>query len=180
MSLCRSIVFYRLGLFFPYDYRVSLFSCLVAPRFSSVPSLSSVNSTNNVKTTRRKTGAPQVISMTARLLDGGDAGVCGVLTSGGTESIVLAAKAHRDFYREVTFRSNSNVRFGDVYYPDVLWVDCGLVGEQTNLFSSSPEQAGVFVFCHARLSPCLNPDDSRKERNVLPCRMSLSYCGALV
>ncbi|CAM9766769.1 unnamed protein product, partial [Ectocarpus sp. 13 AM-2016] len=42
----------------------------------------------------------EVISMTARLLDGGDAGVCGVLTSGGTESIVLAAKAHRDFYRE--------------------------------------------------------------------------------
>lgn len=39
--------------------------------------------------------------MTARLLDGGDDGVCGVLTSGGTESIVLAAKAHRDFYREV-------------------------------------------------------------------------------
>lgn len=40
--------------------------------------------------------------MTARLLDGGDAGVCGVLTSGGTESIILAAKAHRDFYRQVT------------------------------------------------------------------------------
>lgn len=39
--------------------------------------------------------------MTARLLDGGDDGVCGVLTSGGTESIVLAAKAHREFYREV-------------------------------------------------------------------------------
>ncbi|CAN0119796.1 unnamed protein product [Pylaiella littoralis] len=42
----------------------------------------------------------EVISMTARLLDGGDDGVCGVLTSGGTESIILAAKAHRDFYRE--------------------------------------------------------------------------------
>ncbi|CAM9320036.1 unnamed protein product, partial [Hapterophycus canaliculatus] len=42
----------------------------------------------------------EVISMTARLLDGGDAGVCGVLTSGGTESIVLAVKAHRDFYGE--------------------------------------------------------------------------------
>lgn len=39
--------------------------------------------------------------MTARLLDGGDDAVCGVLTSGGTESIVLAAKAHRDYYREV-------------------------------------------------------------------------------
>ncbi|CAM9967188.1 unnamed protein product [Scytosiphon promiscuus] len=42
----------------------------------------------------------EVISMTARLLDAGDPGVCGVLTSGGTESIVLAAKAHRDFYGE--------------------------------------------------------------------------------
>lgn len=39
--------------------------------------------------------------MTARLLDGGNEGVCGVLTSGGTESIILAAKAHRDFFREV-------------------------------------------------------------------------------
>lgn len=43
----------------------------------------------------------QVISMTARLLDGGDGSVCGIITSGGTESIVLATKAHRDFYREV-------------------------------------------------------------------------------
>lgn len=42
----------------------------------------------------------EVISMTARLLDGGNEGVCGVLTSGGTESIILAAKAHRDFFRE--------------------------------------------------------------------------------
>ncbi|KAJ1446813.1 pyridoxal phosphate-dependent transferase [Pelagophyceae sp. CCMP2097] len=38
----------------------------------------------------------EVISMTARLLDGGDADVCGALASGGTESIVLAAKAARD------------------------------------------------------------------------------------
>lgn len=45
--------------------------------------------------------APQVISMTARLLDGGNPEVCGMMTSGGTESIVLAAKAHRDFYRQV-------------------------------------------------------------------------------
>lgn len=43
----------------------------------------------------------QVISMTARLLDGGDDGVCGVLTSGGTESIILTVRAHRDFHRQV-------------------------------------------------------------------------------
>lgn len=42
--------------------------------------------------------------MTARLLDGGDDDVCGILTSGGTESIVLATKAHRDFYGQVTPR----------------------------------------------------------------------------
>lgn len=42
----------------------------------------------------------EVISMTARLLDGDDDGVCGVLTSGGTESIILAARAHRDFHRQ--------------------------------------------------------------------------------
>lgn len=42
----------------------------------------------------------KVISMTARLLDGGDPGVCGILTSGGTESIILATKAHRDYFRE--------------------------------------------------------------------------------
>ncbi|CAM9576987.1 unnamed protein product, partial [Discosporangium mesarthrocarpum] len=40
----------------------------------------------------------EVVSMTARLLDGGNEHVCGALTSGGTESIVLAAKAHRDYY----------------------------------------------------------------------------------
>ena len=39
--------------------------------------------------------------MTARLLDGGDTGVCGVLTSGGTESIIVIARAHRNFFREV-------------------------------------------------------------------------------
>jgi len=38
--------------------------------------------------------------MTAKLLDGGDEGVCGCTTSGGTESIILAIKAHRDYYRQ--------------------------------------------------------------------------------
>ena len=33
------------------------------------------------------------------MMRGGDDGVCGALTSGGTESIVLAAKSHRDKYR---------------------------------------------------------------------------------
>lgn len=39
----------------------------------------------------------EIVSMTARLVDGGDRGVCGTLTSGGTESIILATKAHRDW-----------------------------------------------------------------------------------
>lgn len=38
--------------------------------------------------------------MTAKLLDGGTEGVCGCTTSGGTESIILAIKAHRDYYRQ--------------------------------------------------------------------------------
>ena len=42
----------------------------------------------------------EVISMTAGLVNGGHQSVCGVLASGGTESIVLAAKAHRDWFRK--------------------------------------------------------------------------------
>ena len=40
----------------------------------------------------------EVISMTAALVSGGCDTVCGCTTSGGTESIILAIKAHRDFY----------------------------------------------------------------------------------
>ena len=40
----------------------------------------------------------EVISMTCNLLNGGKEDVCGTMTSGGTESIVLATKAHRDWY----------------------------------------------------------------------------------
>lgn len=43
----------------------------------------------------------EVISWVANLMRGGDPDVCGSLTSGGTESIVLAAKAHRDRARSV-------------------------------------------------------------------------------
>ncbi|KAG5181431.1 pyridoxal phosphate-dependent transferase [Tribonema minus] len=42
----------------------------------------------------------ELISMTARLLDGGDANVCGSLSSGGTESIILATKSHLQYYRQ--------------------------------------------------------------------------------
>ncbi|TDH65715.1 hypothetical protein CCR75_001366 [Bremia lactucae] len=42
----------------------------------------------------------EVIAMTASLLNGGHPEVCGTLTSGGTESIFLAAKAHRAYYRQ--------------------------------------------------------------------------------
>ncbi|RHY16014.1 hypothetical protein DYB32_010689 [Aphanomyces invadans] len=41
----------------------------------------------------------EVISMTASFLSGGNTEVCGALTSGGTESIVLATKTHRDWFR---------------------------------------------------------------------------------
>lgn len=41
----------------------------------------------------------EVVSMTANLMSGGTDDVCGTLSSGGTESIFLAAKAHREWYR---------------------------------------------------------------------------------
>ena len=41
----------------------------------------------------------EIISMTAKML-GNIEGVCGALTSGGTESILMACKAHRDYYLE--------------------------------------------------------------------------------
>lgn len=40
----------------------------------------------------------EIISMTASLVNGGIETVCGCTTSGGTESIILAIKAHRDYY----------------------------------------------------------------------------------
>ena len=40
----------------------------------------------------------EIISMTADLVNGGDPEVCGCTTSGGTESILCAIKAHRDYY----------------------------------------------------------------------------------
>lgn len=42
----------------------------------------------------------EIIRMTASMVDGGLDSVCGCTTSGGTESIILAIKAHRDYYRE--------------------------------------------------------------------------------
>lgn len=41
----------------------------------------------------------EVIQMTASLLNGGQHDVCGSLTSGGTESIFMAAKAHKEWAR---------------------------------------------------------------------------------
>ncbi|DBA04060.1 TPA: hypothetical protein N0F65_009407 [Lagenidium giganteum] len=41
----------------------------------------------------------EVISMTASLMNGGNEDVCGSVSSGGTESIFLATKAHREWYR---------------------------------------------------------------------------------
>jgi len=42
----------------------------------------------------------EVIAMTASLVNSGVSTVCGCTSSGGTESIILAIKAHRDYYRE--------------------------------------------------------------------------------
>lgn len=42
----------------------------------------------------------EIIAMTASLVNGGVSSVCGCTSSGGTESIILAMKAHRDYYRE--------------------------------------------------------------------------------
>jgi len=43
----------------------------------------------------------EIIAMTANLVNGGLSSVCGATSSGGTESIILAIKAHRDYYRSV-------------------------------------------------------------------------------
>ena len=39
----------------------------------------------------------EIISMTCSFLNGGDSSVVGCMTSGGTESIIMAVKAHREF-----------------------------------------------------------------------------------
>lgn len=41
----------------------------------------------------------EVVSIAADLLGGGDPGVCGTMTSGGTESILMATKTYRDWAR---------------------------------------------------------------------------------
>lgn len=42
----------------------------------------------------------EIVAMTASLVNGGDKNVCGCTSSGGTESIILAIKAHRDYYAQ--------------------------------------------------------------------------------
>lgn len=41
----------------------------------------------------------EIIAMVANMMNGGDSAVVGCVTSGGTESIVLGIKTHRDYYR---------------------------------------------------------------------------------
>lgn len=43
----------------------------------------------------------EIVAMTSSLVKGGVDTVCGCTTSGGTESIILAIKTHRDYYRQV-------------------------------------------------------------------------------
>jgi len=59
---------------------------------------SSANGLNPTVFKSLKRFESEIISATAELLQGGD-GVCGVLTSGGTESCLLAAKTYRDLAR---------------------------------------------------------------------------------
>lgn len=40
----------------------------------------------------------EVCSMTASLVNGGNPNICGCMSSGGTESIILAVKAHRQYF----------------------------------------------------------------------------------
>lgn len=54
----------------------------------------------------------EIVAMTANLVNGGHEQVCGVLCSGGTESIVLAAKTHRDWYRDVYGITQPNIIAG--------------------------------------------------------------------
>eukprot|EP00612_Vaucheria_litorea_P008514 CAMPEP_0171470840 /NCGR_PEP_ID=MMETSP0946-20130122/369_1 /TAXON_ID=109269 /ORGANISM="Vaucheria litorea, Strain CCMP2940" /LENGTH=479 /DNA_ID=CAMNT_0012000257 /DNA_START=440 /DNA_END=1879 /DNA_ORIENTATION=+ len=42
----------------------------------------------------------EIIAMVADLLGGGSKSICGSLTSGGTESIILAAKSHVEYFRK--------------------------------------------------------------------------------
>jgi sphinganine-1-phosphate aldolase len=42
----------------------------------------------------------EVIAMTASMMNGGNSSVVGAVSSGGTESIVLAIKTHRDYFRD--------------------------------------------------------------------------------
>jgi glutamate/tyrosine decarboxylase-like PLP-dependent enzyme len=42
----------------------------------------------------------EIIAMTASLVSGGVESVCGCTSSGGTDSIILAVKAHRDYWRD--------------------------------------------------------------------------------
>jgi len=48
----------------------------------------------------------EIVSMTVNLMKGGDK-VCGVMTSGGTESIILSCKTHRDYYWDKDRNNNT-------------------------------------------------------------------------
>ena len=43
----------------------------------------------------------EIVSMTKSLVDGGDPSICGAVTSGGTESIFLSCRAHKQWARVV-------------------------------------------------------------------------------
>lgn len=59
----------------------------------------------------------EVVAMTSGMLNGGDERVCGLLTSGGTESIFLSCKAHRQRARDERGITQPEVRAGRTQSP---------------------------------------------------------------
>lgn len=55
----------------------------------------------------------EVISMTSNLLNGGDTNVVGSMTSGGTESIIMAVRAHLKFYGKKRGIASPEIISGD-------------------------------------------------------------------
>ena len=94
----------------------------------------------------------EVISMTAGLLNGGDEDVVGAMTSGGTESIIMAVRAHLKLYGE-----NRGIKFPAIISGDtaharlnkacemfgirLLQVPCG----ESNGYQLDPKQVERFM-----------------------------------
>jgi glutamate/tyrosine decarboxylase-like PLP-dependent enzyme len=94
----------------------------------------------------------EVISMTAGLLNGGDEDVVGAMTSGGTESIIMAVRAHLKLYGEnrgivfPTIISGDTAHAGlnkacEMFGIRLLQVPCG----ESNGYQLDPKQVEGFM-----------------------------------